>query len=55
MELAEFTLFDNDASLINTEMDHYLAVSAEQVREAARRLFVASNKAVLYIRPTKPQ
>ncbi|MFL6213937.1 MAG: M16 family metallopeptidase [Blastocatellia bacterium] len=55
MELAEFTLFDNDASLINTEMDRYLAVSAEQVRDAARRLFVESNKAVLYIRPARPQ
>ncbi|HKP11741.1 MAG TPA: hypothetical protein VJZ91_06505, partial [Blastocatellia bacterium] len=55
LELAEFILFDGDASLINTELDRYLAVSAEQVRDAARRLFVESNKAVLFIRPAKPQ
>lgn len=55
LELAEFALFDGDASLINTELDHYLAVSVEQVRDAARRLFVESNKAVLFIRPAKPQ
>ena len=55
LELAEFTLFDGDPALINSELDRYFAVNAEQVRAAARRLFVESNQAVLFIRPAKPQ
>ena len=55
LELAEFSLFDGDPALINTELDRYFAVNPEQVRDAARRLFVESNEAVLFIRPAKPQ
>jgi zinc protease len=55
LELAESVLFDGDPALINTELDRYYAVNAEQVRAAARRLFVESNQAVLFIRPAKPQ
>jgi zinc protease len=55
LELAEFSLFDGDPSLINSELDRYLAVNPEQVRDAARRLFIESNKAVLFIRPAKQQ
>ncbi len=55
LELAESILFDGDPALINTELDRYYAVNAEQVRAAARRLFVESNQAVLFIRPAKPQ
>jgi zinc protease len=55
LELAEFSLFDGDPALINTELDRYFAVTPEQVREAARRLFVESNQAVLFIRPAKSQ
>ena len=55
LELAEFSLFDGDPSLINSELDRYFAVNPEQVRDAARRLFIESNKAVLFIRPAKPQ
>jgi predicted Zn-dependent peptidase len=53
LALAEFTMFDGDPSLINTEIERYLAVTPEQVRQAARRYFTASNTAVLYIRPAK--
>ena len=55
LELAEFSLFDGDPSLINSEIDRYFAVNPEQVRDAARRLFIESNKAVLFIRPAKQQ
>lgn len=51
--LAEFALFDGDPALVNSELDHYFAITTDQVREAARRLFVDSNQAVLYIRPAK--
>ena len=53
LALAEFTLFDNDPSLINTELDRYLGVTPDEIREAARKYFVPSNTAVLYIRPAK--
>jgi zinc protease len=51
LALAEFTMFDGDPSLINTELDHYLAVTPEQVRDAARRYFDMNNASILYIRP----
>lgn len=49
--LAEFTMFDGDPSLINTELDRYLAVTPQQVKEAARKYFGIANRTVLYIRP----
>ncbi|HXG92109.1 MAG TPA: pitrilysin family protein [Blastocatellia bacterium] len=53
LALAEFTMFDGDPSLINTELDRYLAVTPEQVRDAARKYFAELNTAVLYIKPAK--
>jgi len=53
--LAEFTMFDGDPSLINTELDRYLAVTGEQVREAARKYFVPANSAVIEIRAAGEQ
>ncbi|HXG63907.1 MAG TPA: pitrilysin family protein [Blastocatellia bacterium] len=51
LALAEYTLFDGDPALINTEMDRYLAVTPEQVREAARKYLGTANRSVLFIRP----
>jgi len=51
MALAEFTLFDGDPSLINSEIDRYLAVTPEQIRDVARRYFGTANRSVLYIMP----
>jgi zinc protease len=50
LALGEFALFDRDPSLINSELDRYLAVTTDQVRNAARRYFVPANTAVLNIR-----
>jgi len=50
LALAEFTMFDGDPSLINADIDRYLAVTAEQIRNAARKYFVSANTAVLNIR-----
>jgi zinc protease len=50
LALGEFATFDRDPSLINTEIDRYLAVTAEQIREVARKYFVPANTAVLNIR-----
>ena len=55
LALAEFTMFDGDPSLINAEIDRFLAVTAEQVRDAARRYLVPANNAVLTIRAVSGQ
>jgi zinc protease len=55
LALAEFAMFDDDPSLINVDIDHYLAVTAEQVRDVARRYFVPENTAVLNIRAVSAQ
>jgi zinc protease len=49
--LAEYTMFDGDPSLINTELERYLAVTPEQVKEVARKYFGTTNRTVLYIKP----
>jgi len=51
LALAEFVLFDKDPSLINTDLDRYLDVPADQVREAAVKYLGTVNRSVLYIRP----
>ena len=53
LALAEFAMFDGDPALINNEIDRYMAVTPEQVREAAKRYFGSANRAVLFIRPAK--
>jgi zinc protease len=53
--LAQFTLFDGDPSLINSELDRYLAVTPEQLRAAAKKYFDRSNTAVMYVMPAKGQ
>src|SRR5262249_6763525 len=55
LDLAEFTLFDNDPALINTEVDRYLAVTADQLKAAALKSFDPQNAAVMYIKPTNPE
>jgi predicted Zn-dependent peptidase len=55
LALGEFALFDGDPSLINSEIDRYLAVTADQVREVARRYLVPANTAVLNIRAVSSQ
>jgi predicted Zn-dependent peptidase len=50
LALAQFTLFDGDPSLINTDLDGYLKVSADQVRSAAVKYLGPLNRSVLYIR-----
>jgi len=55
LALGEFAMFDGDPSLINVEIDRYLAVTAEQIRDVARRYFVPANTAVLNIRAVSGQ
>lgn len=50
LSLGEFAMFDDDPSLINTDIRNYLAVTAPQIRNVARKYFVPENTAVLEIR-----
>lgn len=51
MVFGEYALFDNDPSLINSEIDRYMAVTREQIQAVAKKYFTADNEAVLYMKP----
>lgn len=51
IELAYHTLFDGDPALVNTELQRYLDVTAEQVQEVAQRFLIPTNRTVLHILP----
>ena len=51
LALAEHTMFDGDPSLVNTEIDRYLTVTPEQLKEAAQKYLRTDNRSVVYIRP----
>jgi len=50
LALGEFAMFDGDPALINTDISSYLAVTAEQIRDVARKYFVPENTSMLDIR-----
>jgi zinc protease len=49
--LACFTLFDGEAQLVNTILDGFLAVTTEQVQEAARSFLQPQNRAIVFRKP----
>ena len=49
--LAEFALYDSDPHLIDSELDHYLAVSADDIKNAVARYIDVDNRVVLDIVP----
>lgn len=49
--LANYKMYYGDANLINTELDRYLAVSKEDIRNAAQKYFSKDNRVVLYYLP----
>ena len=49
--LAEFALYDSNPRLIDSELDHYLSVTAEDIRKAAARYMDVTNRVVLDIVP----
>ncbi len=49
--LAEFELYWGDANLLKLELDHYLAVSMEDIKRVAGTYFEASNRTVLDVMP----
>jgi predicted Zn-dependent peptidase len=49
--LAEYALYDNDPTLFDSELDHYLAITPEQIRGAVERFLDIDNRVVLDIVP----
>jgi len=49
--LAEFELFWGDANLLKLELDHYLAVTGDDIKRVAGTYFQASNRTVLDVLP----
>jgi predicted Zn-dependent peptidase len=52
--LAEFALYDSDPHLVDSELDHYLAVTADDIRNAVARYVNLDNRVVLDIVPAPP-
>jgi predicted Zn-dependent peptidase len=49
--LAEYTLYDGDPHLINTEIERYLAVTAAQIKDVVARYLHTDNHALIEITP----
>lgn len=51
--IAEFALYDGDPELFNTELESYLSVTPEQIKQAVARYLDTDNRAVLDIIPAR--
>ena len=49
--IAEYALYDGDPTLVDSELDHYLAITPEQIRSAVERFLDVENRVVLDIVP----
>ena len=49
--LAEFALYDSDPTLIDSELDHYLGITAEDIKGAMSRYVDCDNRVILDIVP----
>lgn len=50
--LAEFALYDSDPRLIDSELDHYLSITAADIKDAVARYMDPNNRVVLDIVPS---
>ena len=53
--LANYHVYFGDANLINTEIDRYMEVSREDIKNAANKYFTEENRVVLYYLPKSQQ
>jgi predicted Zn-dependent peptidase len=51
--LAEYTLYDGDPHLVNTEIEHYLSVTPEQIKDVVARYLHTDNHALIEIIPSR--
>ena len=51
--LAEYALYDGDPTLFDSELEHYLAITPEQIRSAVERFLDVENRVVLDIVPAE--
>ena len=51
--LAEFTLYDSDPGLFDSELDHYLSITADDIKSAVRQYVDVDNRVVLDIVPAQ--
>jgi zinc protease len=49
--LAEFALYDGDPTLVNKEIERYLAVTPDEIRDAVRRYLLTDNHSVMEVVP----
>ena len=49
--IAEYTLYDGDPALINTELDELLAITPEQIRQAVGNFLNTENRSLLDVVP----
>jgi predicted Zn-dependent peptidase len=49
--LAEYALYDDDPELINTELEHYLAVTADDIKRVVALYLDTDNRTTLEIIP----
>jgi predicted Zn-dependent peptidase len=49
--LAEYSLYDGDPSLVNNEIERYLAITPEAIRESVRRYLLTDNHCVMEVVP----
>jgi len=50
--LAEYALYDNDPHLINTEVEHYLSVTPEGIKDVIARYLHTDNHALIEVIPS---
>jgi len=50
-QIAEFALYDGDPGIINRELDELLAVTAEEIRNAAGKYLNTENRSLLDVVP----
>ncbi|MGC8666967.1 MAG: M16 family metallopeptidase [Chthonomonadales bacterium] len=51
IQIADYTVLQNDPNLINTEMARYMAVTPQQIQAVARKYFTHTNRTVVVIQP----
>jgi predicted Zn-dependent peptidase len=50
-QLAEFTLYDNDPELFNSDLANYLKITAAEIRDAVLNYLDTDNRVLLEIQP----